>query len=50
MRNKGEAVTSDQTQEKNTCTNTSQDTAGAGIPTEGNNQLKFVLQQENGQS
>ena len=38
MQNKGEAVTSDQTQEKNTCTNTSQDTAGIGIPTEGNNQ------------
>ena len=38
MENKGEAVTSNQTQEKNTCTNTSQDTAGIGIPTEGNNQ------------
>ena len=38
MQNKGEAGTSDQTQEENTCTNTSQDTAGIGIPTEGNNQ------------
>ena len=38
MQNKGEAVTSNQTQEKNTCTNTSQDTAGIGIPTKENNQ------------
>ena len=38
MQNKGEAVTSNQTQEKNTCTNTSQDTAGIGTPIEGNNQ------------
>ena len=38
MQNKGEAGTSDQTQEENTCTNISQDTAGIGIPTKGNNQ------------
>ena len=38
MQNKGETGTSDQIQEENTCTNTSQDTAGIGIPTEGNNQ------------
>ena len=38
MQNKGEAGTSDQTQEVNTCTNISQDTAGIGIPNEGNNQ------------
>ena len=38
MQNKGEAGTSDQTQEGNTCTNSSQDTAGIGIPNEGNNQ------------
>ena len=38
MQNKGEAGTSDQTQEENTCTSISQDTAGIGIPTEGNNQ------------
>ena len=30
--NKGEASTGDQTQEENTCTNSSQDTAGIGIP------------------
>ena len=38
MQNKGEAGTSDQTQAENTCTGISQDTAGIGIPTEGNNQ------------
>ena len=38
MQNKGEAGTGDQTQEENTCTNISQDTAGIGIPNEGNNQ------------
>ena len=38
MQNKGEAGPSDQTQEENTCTNISQDTAGIGIPNEGNNQ------------
>ena len=38
MQNKGEAGTSDQTQEENTCTSISQDTSGIGIPTEGNNQ------------
>ena len=36
--NKGEVGTGDQTQEENTCTNISQDTAGIGIPNEGNNQ------------
>ena len=35
--NKGEAGTSDQTQEENTCTNIGQDTAGIGSPNEGNN-------------
>ena len=48
--NKGEAGTSDQTQEENTCTNISQDTGGIGIPNKENNQLKFILQQENEQS
>ena len=38
MQNKGEAGTSDQTQEENTCTSISQDTTGIGIPIEGNNQ------------
>ena len=38
MQNKGEASTSDQTQEENTCTNSSQDTAGIGIPDKENNQ------------
>ena len=38
MQNKDEAGTGDQTQEGNTCTNSSQDTAGIGIPNEGNNQ------------
>ena len=36
--NKGEAGTGDQIQEENTSTNISQDTAGIGIPNEGNNQ------------
>ena len=38
MQNKGEASTSDQIQEENTCINSSQDTAGIGIPDKGNNQ------------
>ena len=38
MQNKGEAGTSDQTQEENTCTSIRQDTADIGIPIEGNNQ------------
>ena len=41
MQNKGEAGTSDQTQEGNTCTNSSQDTAGIGIPNKGNNQTEI---------
>ena len=38
MQNKGEAGTSDQTQEENTCTSIRQDTADISIPSEGNNQ------------
>ena len=38
LQDKGETVTSDQTQEENRSTNTSQVTAVIGIPTEGNSQ------------
>ena len=38
IQNKGEASTGDQTQEENTSTKSSQDTAGIGIPDEENNQ------------
>ena len=38
IQNKGEASTGDQTQEENTCTNSSQDTTGIGTPNEENNQ------------
>ena len=38
MQNKGEVSTGDQIQEENTCTNSSQDTAGIGMPDEENNQ------------
>ena len=38
MQTKGEAGTSDQTQEENTCTSITQDTADISIPSKGNNQ------------
>ena len=38
MQNKGESGTSDQTKKENTCTDTSQNTAGIVIQNEGNNQ------------
>ena len=50
MQDKGEAVASDKTQEENKFTTTSQDTAVIDILTEGDSQLKLVLQQENEQS
>ena len=41
LQDKGETVTSDQTREENRSTNTSQDTAVIGIPTEGNSEAEI---------